>query len=341
MHPEVERLIPALRRLATEIRRLARQAPTALGSPDSAHPVGQGRGDVTFHPDEVAEDFLGRWFAEQASLAPLSMLTEDFGWRHGGPGTEQGTWRELPDSNHGGPRVIIDPIDGTRHLLFELRSAWTVIGVAGPGELDPQQVHLEFALVTEIPTRLAGWARDLEAIKGQGCTVREVPLLGQTETASRTLAPIDDARVDHGYFPFFAYHPDVRAQAHSIAQVFLDRLRMIEGARIEHCYDDQYISSGGQLALLALGHYTMVADLRPWLLDPTGHVTQCAKPYDVSGAILCAQEAGCEVTDLKGGPLNMPLDTQTPVGFLAFAGPRTKERLLPHLREATSGLGGA
>jgi fructose-1,6-bisphosphatase/inositol monophosphatase family enzyme len=116
---------------------------------------------------------------------------------------------------------------------------------------------------------------------------------------------------------------------------------MIEGARIEHCYDDQYISSGGQLALLALGHYTMVADLRPWLLDPKGHVTQCAKPYDVSGAILCAQEAGCEVTDLKGGPLNMPLDTQTPVGFLAFAGPRTKERLLPHLREATSGLGGA
>ena len=331
MHPEVERLRPALRELAGEIRRLARRAPSALESPGHARPVGVGSGDVTFQPDKTTESYLDDWFAGQAALAPLSLLTEDTGWRHGGPGPSPGTWQELPNSDHGGARIVIDPIDGTRHLLFELRSAWTVIGVASPGCDSPDQSAIEYGLVTEIPTRLAGWARELEAVRGQGCTASEVPLLGQAPGETRSLHPVDDARVDHGYFPFFAYHPDIRAASDRIAQAFLDRLRKREGAQIEHCYDDQYIASGGQLALLALGHYTMIADLRPWLLDPEGRATQSAKPYDVSGAVLCALEAGCRVCDLHGEDLAMPLDTQTPVGFLAFAGPLTQERLLPHL----------
>jgi hypothetical protein len=337
MHPEVDRLRPALRTLAGEIRRLARLAPSALDSPHHARPIGQGSGDVTFNPDESTEAHLSVWFAEQAARAPLSLLTEDSGWRHGGPGPEPGTWRELPNSDHGGARIVIDPIDGTRHLLFELRSAWTVIGVAGPGSELPSQAQIEYGLVTEIPTRLAGWARELEAIRGQGCELIEVPLWGQDAAEPIRLTPVDDARVDHGYFPFFAYHPDVRAASHSIAQRFLARLRSHEGAQIEHCYDDQYIASGGQLALLALGHYTMIADLRPRLKDPEGRGTQCAKPYDLSGAVLCAQEAGCWVCDLEGAPLDMLLDTHTPVGFVAFAGPKTRDRLLPHFSKVLNG----
>ncbi len=331
MHPQIERLRPALLSLAHEIRRLARQAPSAIDSPGLARPVGTGSGDVTFGPDESTEKYLDAWFGEQAALAPLSLLTEDAGWRHGGPGEVEGTWQELPGSDHGGPRIVIDPIDGTRHLLFELRSAWTVIGVAGPGNQPPKQSDIEYGLVTEIPTRLAGWARELEAKRGQGCQATEVPLLGQQAQAPRFLSPPDDARVDHGYFPFYAYHPDVRPASHEIARQFMDRLRKQEGAQIEHCYDDQYIASGGQLALLALGQYTMVADLRPWLVDPEGNTTQCAKPYDISGSVLCAQEAGCTVGNLEGLALDMPLDTQTPIGFVAFAGPETQNRLLPHL----------
>ncbi|MDF1838254.1 MAG: hypothetical protein P1V35_10320 [Planctomycetota bacterium] len=288
---------------------------------------------MTFHPDESTEAYLDSWFAEQAILAPISLLTEDKGWRHGGPGLDPGSWQELPDCDHGGPQVVVDPIDGTRHLMFELRPAWTVIGVAGPGSKPANQARIEFGLVAEIPTPQAGWARELEAIKGQGCQLRETPLLGQEGRPPRALSTIDDARVDHGYFPFFAYHPDVRPASHSLAQKFFHRLARFEDARIEHCYDDQYIASGGQLALLALGQYTMVADLRPRLLDPEGRGTQCAKPYDLSGAVLCATEAGCRVCDLDGNPLDMPLDTQTPVGFLGFAGPRTRDRLMPHLSE--------
>ncbi len=335
MHPEVDRLRPALRAMAEEIRRLARLAPSALNSPHHARPVGQGSGDVTFNPDESTETYLDSWFAEQASLGPISLLTEDKGWRHGGPGPDG--WRELPNCDHGGPQVVVDPIDGTRHLMFELRSAWTVIGVAGPGAELPHQDRIEFGLVTEIPTPQAGWAQELEAIKGQGCQLRRAPLLGQAPEADRPLGPVDDGRVDHGYFPFFAYHPDARAASHAVAQRFFHRLERFEDARIEHCYDDQYIASGGQLALLALGQYTMVADLRPRLVDGKGRGTQCAKPYDLSGAVLCATEAGCAVCDLDGSPLDMPLDTRTPVGFLAFAGPKTRDRLWPHLAQVLPG----
>ena len=44
---------------------------------------------------------------------------------------------EIRPFDHGGPRVVIDPIDGTCHLMNDLRSAWTVIGLAGPGEGQP------------------------------------------------------------------------------------------------------------------------------------------------------------------------------------------------------------
>lgn len=341
MHPEIERLRPALRTLARDIRRLAMASPSALQSVAHAHPVGQGSGDVTFHPDQATERHLDKWFAEQAARAPLSMLTEDSGWRHGGPGPTPGAWRELPGPDHGGPSIVIDPIDGTRHLLFELRSAWTIIGVAPPGSALPTQAQIEYGLVTEIPTRLAGWARELEAVKGQGCQHLELPLNGSSEPPQGTLQSPDSARVDHGYFPFFAYHPSVRPASHAIAQDFFTRLQQHEDAQIEHCYDDQYIASGGQLALLALGQYTMVCDLRPWLLDAQGHATQCAKPYDICGAVLVAQEAGCQVCNLDGSALSMPLDTKTPVGFSAFAGPRTKARLLPHLIQTLENQPGA
>ncbi|MCA9001482.1 MAG: hypothetical protein KDB61_06135 [Planctomycetes bacterium] len=338
MHENVHRLRPALRDLAARIRRIARGAPSALDSPTAAHPVGMGSGDVTFPPDALTEECVESWFREQARIAPLSVLTEDTGWRHRGPGPGPGGWRELPDFDHGEPRVCIDPIDGTRPLMFDLRPAWTVIGVAGPGSGVLLQSQVELGLVTEIPTRLAGWARELEAVRGEGCSLEEIPLFDQVAGEARNLRPIDDARVDHGHFPFFSYHPDVRPVAQSIARDFFERLRTKEGARIEHCYDDQYTSSGGQLALLAMGQYTMIADLRPWLRDPHGRVSQCAKPYDVSGAVVCAMEAGCSVLHGSGGTLDFPLDTETPVGFLGFAGPRTRDRLLPHLREATDSL---
>ena len=63
-----------------------------------------------------------------------------------------------------------------------------------------------------------------------------------------------------------------------------------------HVFDDEYISSGGQLHELIVGHDRFVADLRP-LVD--AEALAC-HPYDVCTAMLL-EEAGGVVTDPRGG----------------------------------------
>ena len=71
-----------------------------------------------------------------------------------------------------------------------------------------------------------------------------------------------------------------------------------------HVFDDQYISTGGQLHELITGRDRFVADLRPLVSDDG----LACHPYDVCTAMLL-DEAGGVVTDPWGRPLEAPLDT--------------------------------
>ena len=69
-------------------------------------------------------------------------------------------------------------------------------------------------------------------------------------------------------------------------------------------FDDQYITTGGQRYELMAGHDRFIADLRPILYRIQGlPVWMSVHPYDLS-ALLIAQEAGIELTDGLGGPLD-------------------------------------
>ncbi len=148
----------------------------------------------------------------------------------------------------------------------------------------------------------------------------------------------DDDRCDRGYFPFFRYLADLRPAIARVEAAFFERIAREEGAEIEHCYDDQYIASGGQLALLALGTYRMIVDLRARAARAAGGTTLTSKPYDLAGAVLVAEAAGCVVRGLDGGPLDFPLDATTPVDFAGFANAPTARRLAPHLAAALASL---
>src|SRR5262245_24216672 len=141
-----------LRRLCDELRATTRAAlaeARARGSAaELARPVGQGAGDVTFGLDAPAERVLDAWLAAQAARGPLSLLSEDRGWRHRGPSGP------LAGFDHGGPRIAVDPIDGTRNLMAELRPAWTVVSFAGHGAAEPRLSELGGGIISEIPTRL-------------------------------------------------------------------------------------------------------------------------------------------------------------------------------------------
>jgi hypothetical protein len=329
--------IPRLLELSDRLRIVSRTAllrAIESGTLDRmARPVGRGAGDVTFGIDVPAERELDRWLLQMARQEPLSLLTEDAGWRHFGPG-KRGKPVELRGFDHGGPRICVDPIDGTRVLMTDLRSAWSVIALAGPGKERPRLSDTVIGVVSEIPdSRAAKWRR-LSAWRGGGCRYEERRMADGRLLDGRALSSGRDDRADHGFFPFFRYAADQRPAIAAIEAAFFARLADREGADVRSCYDDQYTSNGGQLALLALGRYRMIADLRAWDAGRRGRASVTSKPYDISGAVLCAREAGCVLEAPGGGVLDFPLDAETPVSFVGWVNAPTHKRLGGHLRAA-------
>lgn len=325
--------------LANRLRRAARtallDAVERCDVRDLMRPHSIGAGDVTYGIDVPAEDALSAWLDEMARTRPISLLTEDAGWRHRGPAKTGGAV-DLAGFDHGGPRIVVDPIDGTRNLMADLRSAWSVIGLCANGEREPRIADVEIGVLAEIPDSRGASARVLHAVRGRGAEQRLVRLGAQADSvvAKRALIADRDDRADHGYFPFFRYMADMRPEIARIEADFFARLEREERAEIRTCYDDQYISNGGQLALLALGTYRMIADLRAFLAEKRARPTMTSKPYDVSGALLVAREAGCVVTHPDGSELDFPLDVTTHIGFVGWANQATRRRLERHLAAA-------
>jgi hypothetical protein len=329
---DFERWQARLFRLCDELRAVTRGAlleAEARGSLEAlARPHGMGRGDVTFGLDLPSEARIEGWQRALAREQPLSVLTEDAGWRHLGPDGKGGE-RTLDGFDHGGPRIAIDPVDGTRNLMADLRSAWTVVAFAPPGPAQPRMAECTGGIVSEIPGTLAGRFRRLFS-DGTRCWSELWDLESGERLRATELRADQDDRPDHGYFPFFRYEAAQRPAIARLEAAFFARLARHEGAETRSIYDDQYISSAGQLVLLALGRYRMVVDPRELVGRRFQAPGVTSKPYDLAGAVVCARAAGALVTAAEGGPLDFPIDATTPVGFAGYANERTRERLEPH-----------
>ncbi|MEM1452240.1 MAG: inositol monophosphatase family protein [Planctomycetota bacterium] len=338
-HEALREWLQELRSLCAAIRGPVREGLAAVASgtsarDDVARAVGVGAGDTTFAIDVVAEQVVERWSRGVAARRPLSLLTEDAGWRHLGPDGRGGV-HELDGFDHAGARIVLDPIDGTRNVMHDLRSAWVVASLARPGAGVPRYADLVLGLVSEIPDTRSEIVRELSAVRGSGASARIAH--ATTGEVLRDDAPLrvdEEARLDRGYFPYFGYHPAHRASVQALGAEVVRRLEDEHGIDPSTVLDDQYISSGGQLALLALGHYRSIVDARGTLAQGAGVRTQTAKPYDMAGAALVAQEAGCVVVHPSGAALDLPLDAETPVDFAGFHNRATADAILPLLAES-------
>jgi hypothetical protein len=99
-------------------------------------------------------------------------------------------------------------------------------------------------------------------------------------------------------------------------------------------FNDQYLSTGGQLYELMMGHDRMLADMRSLLYEklaregkPTGH---SCHPYDICTALI-AEEAGVIVTDGRGRPLDAPLSTTADVSWVGYANQAIRAEVEPVL----------
>ena len=78
----------------------------------------EAQGDTIYAIDRVSEELLVELFAKEiATLAPIVLIAEGIGDGQvvlpAGASESDAVWR-----------VIVDPIDGTRGLMYQKRSAW-------------------------------------------------------------------------------------------------------------------------------------------------------------------------------------------------------------------------
>ncbi|MBX3464343.1 MAG: inositol monophosphatase [Planctomycetes bacterium] len=313
-----------LRRLGNELRAALRthmqhQVPAVW-----SRTVRDDAGDTIFGLDAAIEDLLlehcHAWGREQ-HFTLLAEGLDPAGVPFGRPGT-------------GGPpfRLLADPIDGTRGLMFDKRPAWCLLGIAPDRGSATRLRDVEVAVMTELPTTRQSTSDVLWATLPGGAhaerhdlatgAVRPLPLVPSQATTLR-----------HGFATVANYFPGGKELTARLEEAIL--LRALGGwnpAKAE-VYTDQYISSGGQFAEVALGRDRFVLDVRPLVHARLGVAASLAcRPYDVVTWPV-AVAAGCVVTDPFGAPLDAPLDVTTNVAFACYANPTLAAQLAPIVRE--------
>ena len=104
-----------------------------------------------------------------------------------------------------------------------------------------------------------------------------------------------------------------------------------------HCFEDQYLSTGGQLYELMAGHDRFIADLRP-LMEPVLRrrglsLGICCHPYDLCTELI-AREVGVIVTDARGAALRAPLNVEADIAWVGYANSDIRAEIEPLLQEA-------
>jgi len=235
--------------------------------------------------------------------------------------------------------VICDPIDGTRPLMYDKRSAWMLCGAAPNRGRATNMSDIEVAVQTELCTRKAARGDMAWAIRGQGAQAEETNFYtGQKRswTPRASSAP----SVAGGFAMLSKFFVGSKGW---LAELEEELMRQVlgepEGGQPQ-TFDDQYISNGGQLFELMSGRDRFNGDLRPLahaILFGSPTARLCSHPYDLCTELI-AREAGVIVTDASGEPLRAPLDVSTPMQWLAYANPSIQREIEPKLLELLRAL---
>ena len=143
--------------------------------------VADDEGDTIFAVDRVSEEILVEFFEREiAPHTPIILIAE---------GLETGNL-VLPRGTHEADaiwRIIVDPIDGTRGIMYQKRSAWILTGVAPNKGADTNLQDIEFAIQTEIPLVKQHLSDMAWAFKGEGANAeRYNRLTGETNASEIT-----------------------------------------------------------------------------------------------------------------------------------------------------------
>ncbi len=282
--------------------------------------------DTIYHVDRLGEEAILAWLEKHWPRAwPLELVME--GLEHGSTTVPHGT--PLARTRF---KLIIDPIDGTRGVMYDKRSAWILAGLAPQRGARTHLGDIAVAAMTEFPTSKHGFADQLSAVRGGGVVADRLDLVQRTRRRWRP-EPSRAKNFEHGFAALCHFFPEGKALLGAMEEALWRELGVLGKNGGNLVFNDQYISTGGQFYEIMAGHDRMLGDLRPPAYAKLGFTaaTLCCHPYDVCTALI-AQEAGCLIEAPDGRPLRVPLDTTTPVAWMAYANPALARAVRPVLR---------
>jgi hypothetical protein len=267
--------------------------------------------DTIYEIDKFGEEAIREWFeAQWPGAEPVEVVMEGL--------------EEPLCFPRGTPRLdtkwkcLLDPIDGTRGIMYDKRSAWALSGIAPQRGEATRLSDIVVASMTELPIRKQWRADQVSAMRGGGLVASAVNVMDGS-ASSLSLAPSNARGFRHGFAWMAKFFPEGRALTAQIEEQLWDELVGIGRDASPTVFDDQYICSGGAFYELLAGHDRMVGDLRPLVLTHLGlDSSLVCHPYDVAGALLLA-EAGVVYEHPLGGFPDAPLDTTSGIAWVAYA----------------------
>ena len=328
-----ESLLEPILSLHEHVRTAVVDACGRQASEQLAAVAAEATGDTSYAIDRVGEDAFLQGLADLAREQPLCVVGE------GLPGDTLVLPRGAREEDCRW-RLLVDPIDGTRGLMYQKRSAWILTGVApnrGPGT---RLRDIVLAVQSEIPLVKQHLSDQLWALRGQGMEAQRCNRL----SGARERLAVRPSRADtiaHGFATIVRFFPGARDVLAAIDDEVVQALVTPPPGRAA-CFEDQYASTGGELYELVAGHDRLVADLRPLVQSvraarglPAG---LCCHPYDLC-TVLVAEESGVVLTDASGAPIDAPFDVSADVAWVGYANGRLRTLVEPALRAALSRRG--
>ena len=308
-HDDLRRLLCSL---GIAIRDAVLLQRTGVSAADLATVSGHAGGDTIYEIDKFSETAILEWFEKNWPAGwPVQVVME--GIEHdlcfpAGTAVGDTQWK-----------CILDPIDGTRGIMYDKRSAWALGGIAPQNGEDTKLSEIVVAAMTEIPTSKQ-WRAD------QFSATLDGPLVGaSTDIRSHAVHPLaaSPSRATdfaHGFSSLAKFFPEGRTLTAQIEERIWDELIGLGSSPSPTVFDDQYISTGGQFYEVMAGHDRLVGDLRPLVfrvLDMECSSLVC-HPYDAC-AWLVLKKAGAVYEHPLGGFPVAPLDTTSGVAWIAYA----------------------
>ena len=278
--------------------------------------VGETDADVVYRIDRITESTVLDWFDRHwPDDVSVEIVMEGL---------------DAPHRMGSGPPAwtcIVDPVDGTRCLTADKRSAWSLAALAPHGGT---LADIEICAMTELPSTRQWRADQVSAVRGRGLVASAIDVPAR-RPVPLTLRPSGASDFRHGFASLAKFFPEGKAKTADIEERLWAEL--YGTTRVPLVFDDQYPCTGGQVYELLAGRDRMVGDIRPYVMR---HSLPC-HPYDICTGMLI-REAGGVFEAPDGGPVEAPLDTTSAVAWIGYANPVLAALVRPILARLLSEL---